>query len=95
MVGRVLLDEVATGFGMKNEMLMFDTEEKWTFASLIREYIAVPDFALTPVTSFTDERKGVETRISGVQISDNSFRYTTAADYNYVFDPFVVRCIKN
>ena len=83
-VGMALLDEVATGFGMKNELLEFDTEYMWIFVSSFHNYIGIPDYKLNP-----------NSRISGVQISDGSFAYWTASDYNYVFDPYLVRCVKN
>ena len=93
-VGRVLLDEYATGFGMKNELRAFDVEDMWTFVSPIRDYIGVPNFELKPVTELSDTRPGIITRISGMQISESSLIYMTASDYNYVFDPYIVRCVK-
>ena len=83
-IGSILSDDVATGFGMKNVLHYVDAEQNWIFASSIRSYIAVPDFQL-----------GRTEGIVGVQIDDGDrYAYWLNHDYHYVFDSYVVRCIK-
>ena len=83
-VGAVLADEIGFGFGMKNDLHPYHEDGDWMLASPIRSYIAVPDL-----------QDGANVGASGVLVGNGTYSYWWAEFYGYVFDTFIVRCIKN
>jgi uncharacterized protein (TIGR02145 family) len=86
-VGTVLADEIGFGFRMKNDLLPYHENGDWMFASPIRSYIAVPDF-----------QDGAHVGASGVLVDDRmTYAYWMVKTYNYhyVYDTYLIRCIKN